>query len=293
MGVANIKLQGKINERCIGCFLKTYQRLFKKFDICENNQQSFISFLHELVNTSNCHSSPEIQRLLNRKFCQIIEADNPFKDEKTYSNRLALELYNGWKQNVQESKSSFNLALRLAIAGNIMDYGVRNSFNLEQTIERVLLAKFAIDHSSQLEERLLQAKSVLYIGDNAGEIVFDRLLIETINHPNLVYAVRGGFVLNDATMEDAYDVGLDKVVRVISSGFDAPSTIVDKSSLEFQRYFNEADLIISKGQGNLEGLLPLNDNRIFFLLMVKCDVIADLLSVPRGSFVVYNSANVS
>lgn len=293
MGVAAINRQKIVDKRCESCFLKTYQRLFEKFNIELDEQHEFNSFFKDLLINNRHLASPEIQRELNIRFCQILKTTDPFEEEKKSSNRQAIALFNDWEPKVVSSIDPFSLALRLAIAGNIMDYGPKDKFNLENTIEKVLLAKLIIDHSLQLKGRLVQAKSVLYLGDNAGEIVFDRLFIETIKHPNLVFAVRGGNVLNDATMDDAHDVGLDRIVKVISNGFDAPSTIVDKSSPEFQRYFNEADLIISKGQGNLEGLLPLNDNRIFFLLMVKCDVIADLLSVPRGSFVVYNSTTVS
>ena len=96
-------------------------------------------------------------------------------------------------------------------------------------------------------------------------------------------------VINDVTMEDAEYTGIKDVTNVISNGFDAPSTIPSESSSEFQHYFNKADVIISKGQGNLEGLIPLNDKRIFYLLMVKCDVMAEFLNVEKGSFVVFNN----
>jgi uncharacterized protein with ATP-grasp and redox domains len=120
--------------------------------------------------------------------------------------------------------------------------------------------------------------------------IFDKLFIRTMNHPDLNYVVRGGPILNDATMEDAEFAGMGEIARVISNGYDAPSTIPEKSSKEFQQYFEEADIIISKGQGNLEGLIALNDKRIFFLLMVKCDVISEFLKVEKNNLVVYNSS---
>ena len=126
-----------------------------------------------------------------------------------------------------------------------------------QQSKKLLNSEFAIDHSKQLKKAIEKAETVLYLGDNAGEIVFDKLFIETIKHPNLTYVVRGGPVINDATMEDAEYIGMKDIANVISSGYDAPSTILNKSSKEFQKYFQKADLIISKGQGNLEGLLYL------------------------------------
>ena len=191
---------------------------------------------------------------------------------------------------IQRSNDPFNTAMRLAIAGNIIDFAASDTFNLQSTIDSALHVELAIDHSVLLKNKIVKAKSVLYLGDNAGEIVFDKLFIETINHPNMIYVVRGGPVINDATIEDAEYIGMKSAAMVISNEYDAPSTIVHKSGIMFQQYFEKADLIISKGQGNLEGLLPLNDKRIFFLLMVKCNVIAELLNVKKGSFVVYNAS---
>jgi hypothetical protein len=234
------------------------------------------------------HSSPEIQRILNKTFCSIIGVNDPFAEEKEESNLVALDLYRVWKPKVIESQNPFDLALRLAIAGNIMDYGASRTFDIHKTIDSVIDADFAIDHSALLQQRILDAKQILYLGDNAGEIVFDRLFIETINHPNITFAVKGDPILNDVTLKDADQIGMDRVAEVISNGFDAPSTVLDHCSDQFLEKYNEADLIISKGQGNLEGLIDQKDPRIFFLLMVKCDVIGELLNVPTGSFVVHN-----
>jgi len=145
----------------------------------------------------------------------------------------------------------------------------------------------AIDHTNQLKEALEKASTVLYLGDNSGEIVLDKLFIETINHPNLYFATRGGKVINDITLEDAEMVGITKVAKVISNGYDAPSTLLDYCSPEFRNLFNQADVIISKGQGNLEGLIHNRSKDIFFLLMVKCSVIGDMIGVEEKNSVVY------
>ncbi|MCX6234114.1 MAG: ARMT1-like domain-containing protein [Bacteroidetes bacterium] len=234
-------------------------------------------------------SSPELQRKLQHRFSLFSGVDDPFADEKKRSNLIALDLYKQWQPKVIKSENPFDMALRLAIAGNIMDFGANHNFNIHETIEKVLHADFAIDHSSLLKQRISAAKSILYLGDNAGEIVFDKLFLEILMNHNVTYAVKGGPIINDVTIFDASEVEIDNAADVISNGYDAPSTVLEKSSQEFKDRFNSADLIISKGQGNLEGLISLNDKRIFFLLMVKCDVIAELLWAPVGSFVVYNS----
>jgi len=285
---ANIKLQRTLDERCKGCFLKTYQRLFEKYHTKTVLRQDFIAFYGETIEKFKYHTSPEIQRELNHKFCKIVGISDPFLEEKTISNQIAMELYQEWKKKVFASANPFDLALRLAIAGNIMDYGANNNFNLEETIKLVVNSEFAIDHSQILHQRIRNAKRILYLGDNAGEIVFDKLFIETIMHNDVVYAVKGSPVLNDVTMQDAKYTGMEIVSDIISNGYDAPSTVLSKCSKEFIKAFDTADLIISKGQGNLEGLINQNDARIFFLLMVKCNVIAEVLNVEKGSFVVYN-----
>jgi hypothetical protein len=228
--------------------------------------------------------------VLNEKLCEIIGVDDPFSEEKSSSNKLAMGLYVRWKNKVLESEDPFNLALRLAVAGNIMDYGASGRFDINRTIQKVLSADFAIDASLLLKKKIKKAKKILYLGDNAGEIVFDRLFIETIMHDNLVYVVKGAPILNDVTIKDAEEIGMSMVADVVSNGYGAPSTVVRKCSRDFQKLFNEVDLVISKGQGNLEGLISDKDPRVFFLLMVKCDVIADLLKVKKGDFVVYNQS---
>lgn len=279
-----------LDSRCIDCVYRTYRRLFARFGIPLKQQKDFLIYFDELMAHQNFSSTPEIQRELSNKFSALTGIKDLFAQEKAESNRQALKLYKEWKPKVEKSDFPFEMALRLAIAGNIMDYGANNSFDIQQTIDHVISASFAIDHTNLLKQRLTKAKSILYLTDNAGEIVFDKLFIETIGHPGITVAVRGGIALNDATLSDARDIGLDAIVKLISNGFDAPSTILSKCSDEFLSIYHSADLIISKGQGNLEGLIHENDPRIFYLLMVKCEVMAEQLKVDKGSFVLFNQS---
>lgn len=285
---ANIDRKFEVDGRCMSCNLKSFERLMEKFQLNNNERQHFFEIFNHVMARSGGQSNPEIYRTLSLEFCKIIGLDDPYFDEKKLSNAEALKLYDDWRMEVINGMNPFNIALRLSIAGNIMDFGADADFDIHKTIEKVMSSNFAIDHSIELEQSIKQAKNVLYLGDNAGEIVFDKLFIETFMHPHLTYAVRGGEALNDVLMLDAHDVGMELVADVISNGYNASSTILDKSSKEFLDVYKNADLIISKGQGNFEGLLDENDSRIFFLLMVKCDVIAEKIGVKKGSFVVYN-----
>ncbi len=277
--------------RCFFCFVRAFERLLEKEKLSNDTKSSFIFDMINLYqNSQNNFSAPLFSRELHKILRGYTNNPDPYIKEKKENNEQALRMVPDLEKIILKSKDPFNTALRIAIAGNIIDFAAKDSFNLQTTIQKALTAEFAIDHTEQLKKESERAKSILYLGDNAGEIVFDELFIRTMNHPGLTYVVRDGPILNDATMEDAEFAELKEIAKVISNGYDAPSTILDKSSKEFQQYFKEADIIISKGQGNLEGLIALNDKRIFFLLMVKCDVISEFLKVAKKSLVVFNSS---
>jgi len=273
--------------RCYFCFARLFEELIEKTSLSAEEKNHFAGELFGLFNTEgNSFSVPHLSREVHLLFKKYSGNDNPYKLVKRQSNDMVLSRYDNLKKTVTTSADPFVTALKLAIAGNIIDYGIPQQFDLDETIRKVLTSDFAIDHSKDLKQSLSEAKSVLYIGDNAGEIVFDKLFIETIHHPDLWYAVRGAPIINDVTMEDAKYVQMNDVAHVIGNGYDAPSTMLSHCSEEFKDLFSRADIVISKGQGNLESLLHESSKKIYFLLMVKCDVIADILGVKKGQFVV-------
>jgi uncharacterized protein with ATP-grasp and redox domains len=277
--------------RCFFCLAKSFEKLLQKEPISSQSKNSFTLDMANLyISRHEKVSSPEFARDLHRILRSYSNNNDPYKTAKRQSNIQALEMLPEMKDIIKQSSDPFITALRLAIAGNVIDFAANQDFNLKNTISKSLTSGFAIDHSEQLRREVNNANSILYLGDNAGEIVFDKLFIQTMNHKRIIYAVRGMPVINDATMEDADYIGMKEVAKVIPNGYDAPSTIIDKSSEEFKSYFYSSSLIIAKGQGNLEGLLPLNDKRIFSLLMVKCDVMAEFLKVEKDSFVVFNAS---
>lgn len=273
--------------RCFFCFARAFERLIEKENLSPEEKKCFASDMFGLFNEVNHDFSiPMISRELHALLKQYSDNPDPYHEAKKQSNDLVLGMYADLKNIVFQAANQFETALRLAIAGNIIDYGIGNHFDLQGTIDKVLNSDFAVDDSVELKQALSEAKTVLYLGDNCGEMVFDKLFIETMMHPNLIYAVRGAPVINDATLEDAKYVRMDIVADLISNGYDAPSTILEHCSAEFLEVFDRADVIISKGQGNMEGLLGKTDQEVYFLLMVKCEVIADALGVKKGDFVV-------
>ena len=249
--------------------------------------------INKYINSINSEiSAPEVARELHNMLAGTLHISDLHKSEKQKSNDIALRHYARYKDIVSKASNPFDIALRFSIAGNIMDFAACPEFftnseqYLDDTINEILTADFVIDDSEELEERIKSSKTLLYLGDNAGEIVLDKLLIETIKHPNIYYAVRDKPVINDVTIDDAIYVGINALAKIISNGYDAPSTIIEKASKEFISIYNDADLIISKGQGNLEGLINNTREDLYFLLMVKCDVIAKLLSVKKGDYII-------
>lgn len=263
-----------------------------KFEIAEEKRNSLVSqALKEIAGINLDKSySPEITTKLFKKLASHSSITDPYKKEKEESNRELLNRYDEFKQRVENAKDKFNTALRLAIAGNIIDFGPSHKFDVSETIEQVFTSDLTIDHSEQLRAEIKKAKSILYLGDNCGEIVLDKLFIETLNHPNIIYAVRDKPILNDATLKEAIEVGIPEVAKLISNGDNTPSTLLHRVSSEFLELYKSADLIISKGMGNFEGLMSETDPRLFYLLMIKCPVIGQKVGAQKGDFVVKRCA---
>jgi uncharacterized protein with ATP-grasp and redox domains len=220
---------------------------------------------------------------------QIVRAESgdqdPYLSAKKASTEQALTLYPHLKALVSKSSNPLETAIRLSIAGNIIDFGTAPDYNLEATIERALRQPFSIGDLTAFYDALAgTTRSILFLADNAGETVFDRILLEAMDKP-ATYVVRSAPVMNDATRQDALEAGLADVAEIVDNGSDAPGTILALCSSDFRRLFSEAELIIAKGQGNFESLDPTNQH-IFFLLQAKCPVIARDLHVPQGSLVV-------
>ncbi|MBN1123779.1 MAG: DUF89 family protein [Sedimentisphaerales bacterium] len=227
---------------------------------------------------------------IHRMIRELSENPDPYRLIKDRSNRIAMTLLPELNRWVSDSPEPFSTALRLALAGNVIDFGVDHYTDVsEQAIRKNLReamhANISPEAIQSLRSKSLQSRTILYLCDNAGEIVFDRLLIEQLGPEKIIAAVRGGPIINDATLEDARQTGLDKIVPVISNGSDAPGTILEQCSDPFCRAFHKADLVIAKGQGNFESLSSVQ-TRIFYLLKAKCPVVARHIGCTIGQYMI-------
>ena len=229
------------------------------------------------------NTPPKTGDLIYQKVREITGVADPYKKVKESNIKEALDLYPKLKQVINNSDNRLLTAIRIAIAGNVIDLGVGKDFNILEDIEKILVQEFAIFDFEEFIYQLRNSKSILYLGDNAGESVFDKILIEEMGKP-VTYVVRDMPVINDVTFEDAISSGLGEVTEIISSGSSAPGTILNLCTDAFIEKFNNADMIISKGQGNYEGLSNV-DRPVFFLLKAKCNVIANNLKVKENDII--------
>jgi uncharacterized protein with ATP-grasp and redox domains len=269
---------------CIPCFLDQVLRAGR---IATNDEKKIRELLDEagvILRKIHIESTPpEIGRLIYRKVHEITGNVDPYKKIKNESTKKALMLYPSLKKTVEESRDNLLTAIRIAIAGNVIDFGVNRAFNIEEAIDEILEKDFAVCDYNKFKEDLTRANEILYIGDNAGECVFDRILIEEMKKP-VTYVVRDMPVINDATYEDAVQAGIDNVATILSSGTDAPGTLLKTCNSEFIKAYSNSEFIISKGQGNYEALSD-ETRPIFFLLKAKCHVIANDIGVNEGDIV--------
>jgi len=205
-------------------------------------------------------------------------------------HRAVREITPQLRKIIDSSKDRLEAAMRISIAGNIMDFGPNPDYDLWEVIEKVLHQDIAVNDMRKLRAYLGRSEDILFLGDNAGEHVFDKLLIEQLPLP-VTYVVRGGPVLNDVTKADAVSIGLDQIAEVMDNGARVPGTILSLCSSKFQKKFRAADLILAKGMGNYETLSEVQAP-IFFLLQVKCPIIGMDIGVPAGSTVIKKGLDI-
>ena len=269
---------------CYPCFLRQALEAARQSGADETQQRDILNGTLDVLRAVDPASTPpEIGDMIHRMVREETGTADPYQQAKSTATRQALALYPRLKALVSEARNPLGTAVRLAIAGNIIDLAPVGEYDLWGTVERVLDQPFAIQDSTAFEEALANAEAVLYLADNAGETVFDRVLIETLDLP-VTYAIKGGPILNDATGNDAVEAGLDQVSELVSTGSDAPGTVLHRCSHDFRRRYHEAQVIIAKGQANYETLSGEGD-RLFFLLQAKCPVMAGDVGVPMGSIV--------
>ncbi len=275
---------------CVVCFQQQALRAARAAGASPAVQEQVLRRVIRELAAADWQGTPlDIGMPVHRLVREVTGVDDPFAQAKQEATRSALRLLPELRKRVEAADDPLWLAIRLAVAGNVIDLGAQDDFDLDATLERVLTARFGIDHYAALRDRLEGCRSVLLFADNAGEVVFDRLLLETIAdlwRPRLSVVVKSGPFINDVTVDDARDAGLHEIEGLrllqISNGDD--DGVPTYTSPEVEEWLNAHDVVISKGQANYEGL---SDHAgIFFLLMAKCPFLAQSVGTGVGDFVI-------
>jgi len=257
-------------------------------------QREVINRAAELVQQADLHLTPAaLSTPVYRIVSEVTGVSDPYQEVKTRTNEEALKLLPRMRRIIAAADDPLAAALHIAAAGNVIDLGIGQTWDLEEELDRAAGLRFARDDTAAFRKILGRGTKLLYLGDNSGEIVFDRALVETLltRGVNVIFVVKSGPVINDVLLEDARLTGLADLVEIIESGSDDIGINYDAAGELFLKAWEKADVILAKGHGNFESLVG-RDERIFFLLRAKCEVVAEALGVRPGDLVFGQDKNI-
>jgi len=273
---------------CIACFVRQAVDCAKLATDDEKIQEKIVRQALSAAKNADMEQVPPVMvQKIMRMVRELSANPDPHRHIKKISNQIVLDMYPALKKRIEQSKNPLENAVRLACTGNVIDFGIHikmDKEDIEKHIEQAFSEQIDMQALENFRSAVTKAEKILYLGDNAGEIVLDRLLIEQLPFKKITFAVRGGPIINDVLMEDAMMTGITGLVDVIDNGSDSPGVLFGDCSEKFCKVFEASDMIIAKGQGNYESLSEVNKN-IFFLLKAKCSVIASHLNCSVGNLI--------
>jgi hypothetical protein len=277
----------KTELECLPCFFRQISRSLSYAGVNGASGREIARKAAKVIELASLDEVPARTTTLIHRILREETGVDPYKQVKETYNRLALERLPALRRLATGAKDRLEGGARIAIAGNVIDFGIYDSVDLDRSLEesfRLPLSEMALVNFAKA---VGSARRIVYLCDNAGEIVFDRVLLETLQHmgKDVTAVVKGSPVINDATREDALSAGLHECATVIDNGNDGIGTLLEACSPQFLEAYRSADLIISKGQANYETLAREGDGRIFFLFKVKCPVVAAFLGRDNGDIV--------
>ena len=277
----------RLHSECISCMTKVHLNKYPK-EISEEQKVEYMQqVLKILAEAPKHYGAPVIVRTIQKVQEEMFGIKQNYEEIKRYYNDIMLAHEEQVKNKIKQSEDPIKTAIQYAMIGNYIDFGARINVNEEQLAELLNNPEQFIVNENQYKELtidLSKAKKLVYLTDNCGEIVMDKLLIGQFQkkYPDLevTVLVRGEEVINDATMEDAVQIDLNKMARVIPNGTDIAGTWLEELSEEARLVLEGADVIISKGQGNFETLRKCGLN-IYYIFLCKCNLFANTFNVPK------------
>jgi len=278
-----------VKPDCMPCYLVQCLSTLRQANIDEETQQSVLEHICPEMAVLSSKRTPSFNSSLVLLRCyDLAGVNDPFLQAKQESNQHALRVFDDYAFD-PGTEDALLIALKLAVAGNIIDLGIQSTYDIEGNLAEVMQSGLDENSVNEFADCLEQAHTILFIGDNSGEIVFDKALVRVMlaMGKDVIYSVKGGPILNDATKQDAIESGMSKLVPIIHTGNRFLGVEWRLCSERFQEHYRKADLVVSKGQANYESLEGCEHagDKTFFLLKAKCPVVADNLGVPLGGWV--------
>lgn len=277
-----------IKPKCYQCIFNQAYKLSTKSNLDPKTSALFLRESAKILSQFDLDVTPPIIAAeIYEKFSEITKIEDPYKEEKKHSIEEALK----FKPLLEKNVKNLSDALKIAVMGNVIDFGVETEFNLEKEVKNIFSLQFAKNDFEQFEKRLQNSSTICYLADNAGENVFDEILIKELKKLNkkIFYIVRGKPIINDVTLPDLENLEIFELAEVIDSGVNTPGFELSRANQKAKDIFEKSDLVISKGMGNFECLFENTDREVFYLFKVKCEVVAEETDFPEGSYLFIRS----
>jgi len=279
-----------IDPACVECIINQSKRVASAIDADEKLSAEITKAVEEMAPSFSFNESPpEIAAAVYEKMAKIAGKKDLYDEVKKLSTLKAQEFVPYLEKEVSNSQHPLLTATKIAVAGNVIDLAAEYAFDLNEELGKIFHTNFAVNDFSKLESELEKANTVLYIADNAGEHIFDLIYVKTILslYPKikLTYMTRGNAIINDVTYEEAKEAGFSEVCELLSSGVNTPGFVYNRANQASQKLFDSADLILTKGMGNYECLSEIKGKNLFFLLKVKCNVVARSIGKEVGDII--------
>lgn len=279
-----------ITNECVRCIVGQIEKATKLLNL--ENKLS-LEIMKEVekraLNFSFSDTPPYVAKDVYEYLALKSGLEDPLETLKQESIKKATTYIPLIENKIKNSEDKLFTAIKAAVAGNVIDFATTKEFCLDEEINSIFDTNFAINDYKVFKKELEKTKELIILSDNAGENVFDKILVKTIKslYPEIkiYYATRGKAIINDITTKEAFQVGIDKYCEVISSGVDTPGLEKKQADKKFLELFHNTPLVLSKGMGNFECLESYQDNRVFFLFKVKCEVVANQISRNLGEII--------
>ena len=278
----------KISSECYLCIFSQALKISKRMKLSEQKTSEILRGVGKILSKYDLNvTPPEIAKEVYEFISKISKVKDPYLNEKKEAINEALKFKKILQKRIQKSKNPLFDACRVAVSGNVIDLGVNQEYDLQKEIKNIFELNFKYNDFDKFQSELNNAKSIVYLADNAGENVFDEILIEVLKNyvDTIYYFVRGKPIINDVTKEDLAGLEIEKLAEIIDTGVSTPGFNLKFANKLSKKLFYEADMVISKGMGNFECLYNECKRSVFYLFKVKCEVVAREVKANIGEYV--------